>query len=161
MDSRAVNYYCKTFITLDAVSANMFYNIDHSDVRYLMRQCLAEIDTLRKWKHWGNKKRPLQSGKSPFLIFILCQRALWGQLVTKPFAFLLVHLPSQRRLYIGGSDTVQVWLVYSFTSTDSTASLHTNHHKFYFLVKSNHVKLETSITVILRPQESVLWPSWQ
>ena len=51
MDSRAVNYYCKTFKTLDTVSANMFYNIDHSDVRYLMRQCLAEIDTLRKWKH--------------------------------------------------------------------------------------------------------------
>ena len=40
-----------------------------------------------------------------------------------------------------------VQLVSSFTSLDSTASLHTTNDIFFFLVKSNLVQLETSCTV--------------
>ena len=49
---------------------------------------------------------------------------------------------------IGGSITVQ--LVSSFTSLDSTASLHTNNKIFSVLVKSSLVKVESV---------SVLWNS--
>ena len=48
-------------------------------------------------------------------------------------------------------------LVSSFTSLDSTASLHTNDHIFSFLVETNLVTLETSRTVILPPTVSFLW----
>ena len=48
-------------------------------------------------------------------------------------------------------------LVSSFTSLDSTASLHTNNNMFSSLFKSNLVKLETGNTVIILPTVSVLW----
>ena len=47
---------------------------------------------------------------------------------------------------------------FSFTSMDSTSSLHTNNSIIFFLVvKSSLVKLEASHTVILPPTASVLW----
>ena len=54
---------------------------------------------------------------------------------------------------------IAIRLVSGFTSSDSTASLHTNNHKLSFLVKSNLAKLETSYTVILPPTLSAPW--WQ
>ena len=53
-----------------------------------------------------------------------------------------------RTLTVGGCG-ITVRLVFSLTSLDSTASLHTNKQKKSFLVKSNLVQLETSWTVIL------------
>ena len=47
----------------------------------------------------------------------------------------------------------------SFTSLNSTASLHIEHNTFSLLVKFSLVKLDTSCTVILPP--SVLWVSVQ
>ena len=43
--------------------------------------------------------------------------------------------------------TLTVWLISSFTSLDSTASLHTKNNIFSYLVMSTLVKLETSCTV--------------
>ena len=56
---------------------------------------------------------------------------------------------NRRTLTIGGSFTTQ--RVYSFTSLDSTASLHSNNNIFWVMAKSILVKLETSHTVILHP----------
>ena len=41
-------------------------------------------------------------------------------------------------------ESITVWLVPSFTSLDSTASLHTNNHILSVLVNSNLVKMEIS-----------------
>ena len=60
----------------------------------------------------------------------------------------------QTTLTIGGSITVR--LVSSFTSLDSTTSLHTVSNIVSFLLKSSLVKLETSRTVTLSPTVSVL-----
>ena len=62
---------------------------------------------------------------------------------------------NQRTLTVGGSITV--WLVYSFTSLDSAASLHTKNHIFSSLAKSSLVKQETSCTVILPSMVNALW----
>ena len=59
----------------------------------------------------------------------------------------LLPLPNERTRTFGGSITVQ--LVASFTSLDSSASLHTNTKIFFFLVCASLLKLETSHTVIL------------
>ena len=48
-------------------------------------------------------------------------------------------------------------LVSRFTSLDSNVSLHTNNSILCCLVKSSHVKLETSSTGIISPIVSVLW----
>ena len=58
---------------------------------------------------------------------------------------------------------ITVWLVSSFTSLDSTWSLHPNNNIFSPFVKSNIVKLETNCTVMLPPMVIVLWkePSHQ
>ena len=51
------------------------------------------------------------------------------------------------------------WLVSSFKSMDSTASLHTNNHILSFKVKPNLFKLETSHTMILLSMVNVLCAS--
>ena len=61
----------------------------------------------------------------------------------------------QRTLSVGGSIPLGM-LVPSFTSLDSTDSLHTNKNTFSFLVKSRLVKRAASHIVILPPMVSVL-----
>ena len=68
---------------------------------------------------------------------------------------LKTQLQMEKTLTVGASITV--WLVSSFISWDSTASLHTNNTISSFLVKSSLIKLETSCTDILPPMVSVLW----
>ena len=70
-------------------------------------------------------------------------------------AHIWLNVQPENTVTVGGSITVR--LVSSFSSLDSTASQHTKNHIFYFLVKSNLVKLETSCTVIILPRVSVLW----
>ena len=76
---------------------------------------------------------------------------------TRLFSIILVTtVKRQRTLTVGGRITVK--RVSSFTSLDSTGSLHTK--TTYFLCRSSPVllgKLETSFTVILPPTVSVLF----
>ena len=90
-------------------------------------------------------------------------RCFWATLLKNLGNFLFHHLVTlvsdqsvwQGTLTVEGSITVR--LVSSFTSLDSTASLHTNSNIFYILVKYRLVKLEISRIVILPPMASVLW----
>ena len=68
-------------------------------------------------------------------------------LINKKWSCLRTYIKwDQRKLTVGGSITVLLVSV----------SLHTKNNKFYFLVKSSLVKLETCSTVILPPTVSVL-----
>ena len=81
-------------------------------------------------------------GTNPHFLII---RTVWSN----------VTIYTKEQLTVGGNITE--WLVSSFTSLDSTASLHTENNIFSLLVKSSLVKLETSCTVILPPMVSVLY----
>ena len=86
---------------------------------------------------------------------------LWKYHCMEVSLFGSITVPREVSLYLWKNHctygSIAVWLVPSFTSMNSTASLHTNNNIFSFLVSFILVKLKTSWTVILPPMTNVLW----
>ena len=116
----------------------------------LMAISLLQIEaiSIKKWPTW----LPHTNAKS------FCLLLAWAShlsILTLPLHTYTKWAHNQRKLTVGGSITVH--LVTSFTSLDSSASLHPNNNISSFLVKSSHDKVETSCTLIEPPTVNVLW----